>query len=168
MNIPEDDKFLAVTQQLADLVTTEGMTPALSKKITKIVDEMRSVLKDIWDDADDFDDESEAEEEEELCPACRGDDIPKIIQMCPAPLGWKAVFAETDSADPTKMAVDDVVAFGVIELPGGDTDTTGIVMSETSMVPCIMVNTFIGYLKPGQDPSVLASKVSEFLKEQRK
>lgn len=169
MKIPEDDKFLAVSKQLEELVGSDGMSPATSKKLSKCIDDINSALKETWDDIDDMEDEEEEDAEHEgHCPSCNGDPIPKIIQMCPAPPGWRAVFAETDSADLTKMAIDDVVAFGVVEFPGGDTDTTGIVMSQASMVPCEMVGTFIGYLKPGQDPSVLASKVSEFLKNQRK
>lgn len=168
MKIPEDDKFLAVSKQLEELVAGGGMTPAVSKKLSKCIDDINSALKETWDDLDDMEDEEEDAEHEGHCPSCNGDPIPKIIQMCPAPPGWRAVYAEADSTDPTKMMIDEVVAFGVIELPGKETDTTGISMGEASMVPCEMVGTFIGYLKPGQDPSVLASKVSEFLKNQRK
>jgi hypothetical protein len=164
MKIPEDDRFLAVAKQLMEVVADGGMTPATSKKLNKCIDEIHGALKDVWDEVED----DESDDDEDLCPSCSGAPIPKIIQMCPAPVGWRAVFAETDSADPTKMMIDDVVAFGVIEFPDGDTDTTGIAISQASMVPCEMVGTFIGYLKPGQDPSVLAGKVSEFLKDKRK
>lgn len=168
MKVPEDDKFLAVAKQLMEVVADGGMAASTSKKLSKCIDEIHVALKDLWDDVDDDEDEEDHAEHEGHCLSCRGEPIPKITQMCPAPPGWKAVFAETDSADPTKMMIDDVVAFGVIQFADGETDTTGITMSEASMVPCEMVKTFIGYLKPGQDPSVLASKVSDFLKDQRK
>jgi hypothetical protein len=165
VKIPDDDEFLLVAKQLEELLESGGMDPATSKKLSKCIEDLRSALKDLWDVAVDEEDDTEHEGH---CPSCRGEPIPKITQICPAPPGWKAVFAETDSADPTKMMIDDVVAFGVIQFADGETDTTGITMSEASMVPCEMVKTFIGYLKPGQDPSVLASKVSDFLKDQRK
>jgi len=165
VKIPDDDEFLAVAKQLEELVEDGGMAPATSKKLSKCIEDLRSALKDLWDGAGDEDDDAEHEDH---CPSCSGEPIPKITQMCTAPAGWRAVFAETDSADPTKMMIDDVVAFGVVAFPDGDTDTTGIVMSQVNMVPCEMVGTFIGYLKPGQDPSVLAGKVSEFLKDKRK
>ena len=175
MTIPKDEPVSLVLARLKAIAKEEKLDKGVKEQLDHCTIDLEEALEEWWDGYEDEDDASDIDGEDDHdvdgcgeCPSCAGADIPKIIQICLAPPNWKAVFAEADSVDPTKMMVDDVVAFGVIEFPEGGTDTTGLVMGQSNMVPCELVNTFIGYLKPGQDPSTLSGKVSEFLKKNGK
>lgn len=111
-------------------------------------------------------------DEPEICPSC-GEEIeesepgPDIIQIIPALPGYRAVYAEIDEHDPTKMSVEDIACWALVRHPDGSTFVGGMTVYEDSMMPCWELGSFMGYVPPGKDPDRYATKVKKFLEDNK-
>lgn len=160
MDIPEDDPFLDAAREIEKLSKDSRLPKDVQKKLVKASEKLAETAKEFWEEVED--------KEEEHCPSCSGMPVPKILQIVPAQQGLKAVFAEPDSQDPTKMSVDSVVALAAMEDPEGGTFITGVTLHEDGFIECQMVGTFMGYIREGESPDKYAKKVQDFLADRRK
>lgn len=165
MNPPKEDEFVRIAKRLEELVKGNAIQGKAKKGLQDCIRDLKEVIGEVWKDV---------VEDEELCEACRDGECehcsegePQIVQICPAPAGYKAVFAETDETDPTKMMISDVIALGLMKFPDGETLPMGLMIGAADIMPCEMIRTFVGYLKPGQDPVTLGPKVKEYLEKQK-
>lgn len=163
MKPPEDDPSVMMAHWLESFI--EEHVPGLP---TKARNQLRAKAKELMESAETaYEDDPESDE----CPNC-GEEMeppkPDILQIVPCPPGYRAVYAESDVQDPTKMSVEDVVCFQLMRFPDGDTIITGLTTFEDDLIPCALLDTFMGYVPPGKNPDMYATKVKKFFEEKKK
>lgn len=166
MKPPEDDPVVLLSHWLDDFVKEHGRQLSPEMK-TQLRDKSKELME--WAETVYEDDTEPGEEGSDLCPDCgsemHGD--PQILQIIPAPPGYRAVYAESDEHDPTRMAVEDVVCLELVRLHDGETVISGMTTYEDSFMPCYELASFMGYVPPGKNPDMYADKVKKFFEDQK-
>lgn len=163
MDVPENDPFIQAAREIEQVCSEKSIPKDVKKRLEKASERLRGFAKDIWDAGDDHEPHVDGEE----CHDCAEEQCPKVVQIMPALAGIQAVFAEPDTQDVTKMSVEPVIAFAVMD-NNGFTFITGVCLHEDSCTECETVATFMGYIREGESPDKYAKKTREFLANQRK